>query len=811
MLQLCHDTSWIAAETAEVVAIYRSTAPQPLPGGLADLPTVQAFAVVTGSNGRQQVFASLYLKELKRGLVYAVRDPQQPDVPPDTLLQQVLSRFAAQGFHLDPVNLKYGAAMREVVVRDIPVIASPETLRNATQQQAALQAELNEQAAGAEEDADPPSLEELPPARRAALDLARKERLGLARAALRKLDEQRTSAQLLERVDRVFTGSPDEVSDHAAIPLLPTTPATEMVPAGGDFAVAEQEVDELETATRQAAALMAAERADRERLAGEKELLEQRAVALAEAARKAASKAQAEQAEVARLKTCQAEAEAQARTAAERASAYQQAEQAATREKERLAQEKTAAERRASQLACDVAAAVERAARDRAERDRLAAEKLTAEEESGRLTATLRQVEERLERERLIREQLVGERAEAERRLEALGETVRQAEAQIAAEKMEREELALERAERQRLEAEKAALEKCAADLAKAQAAAEKTGQEKLIREQVERQRLAGEKLALERAERQRLAEEKASLEKRVAELAEAQAALEETEREKLALEQAERQRLAEEKTALEKQAAELADVAREAVKKAKAERWARERLEVENLERETLLAEKKRLEQQAAELERVARMAVDKAERERREREQLMAAKTQAEERLAALQRQSVAPVATTGSVAQGLPRFSLEGGDPKPVQKRRGSVAGAFFLGDLELEGIPCDPFREVLDVQQSINFTQLALEGFPNQYTSAWIVGLRSGSIRTVRVVFRLSDSRRTLVYLPAREPKNSEGYARAQQEALKFLRVAGLEMERMPLGTTPQERARALAALPIFLPIAGQAEG
>ncbi len=772
MLQLCHDTSWIAAETAEIVAIYRSTAPQPLPGGLAGLPTVQAFAVVTGSNGRQQVFASLYLKELKRGLIYAVRDPQQPDVPPDTLLQQVLSRFAARGFHLDPVNLKYGAAMREVVVRDIPVIASPETVRQATQQQASLQVELNEQAAGAEEDPDPPGLEDLPPARRAALDLARKERLDLARAALRKLEEQRTSAQLLERVDRVFTGSPEEVSDHAAIPLLPTTPATEMVPAGGDFAMAEQEVDELETATRQAAALMAAERADRERLAAEKELLEQRAVALAEASRQAASKAQAEQAEVARLKTCQAEAEAQARAAAERASAYQQAEQAATRDKERLAQEKTAAERRASQLACDVAAAVERAARDRAERDRLAAEKLTAEEESGRLTATLRQVEERLERERLIREKLVREKAEAERRLEALGETVRRAEAQVAAEKMEREELALERAARQRLEAEKAALEKRAADLAKAQAAAAKTGQEKLIREQVNRQRLAGEKLALEQAERQRLAEEK---------------------------------------TALEKQAAELADVAREAVKKAKAERWARERLEVENLERETLLAEKKRLEQQAAELERVARMAVDKAERERREREQLMAAKTQAEERLAALQCQSVAPVATTGSVAQGLPRFSLEGGDPKPVQKRRGSVAGAFFVGDLELEGIPCDPFREVLDVQQSINFTQLALEGFPNQYTSAWIIGLNSDGIKTVRVAFRLSDSRRTLVYLPAREPKDAEGYARAQQEALKFLRVAGLEMERMPLGTTPRERTRALAALPIFLPTAGHAEG
>ena len=719
MFERCQDVSWIVAETAEVVAVYRAPAPQPLPGGLADLPPVQAFAVVTGSNGRQQVFAALYVKELKRALVFAVRDPQQADAPPDPLLQRVLTRFAAAGIHLDPVNLKYGAAMREVVVRDIPVLASPETAGKTAEQQAALEAELHRQAADLEEDSDVQEGEaELSATRRAALDLARKERQAQARSALRRLEERRGSDRLLERISRVFAGSPEggtedpaEVGSVAALPE-----ATEA--AADDLAVAEQEVVELAAAGRQAAALLAAERAERERLAAEKSLLEQRALKLAEAARQAAGKAQAGQEEVVRLKARHAEAESLVRTTAEQANAFHQAEQAATRDKERLAREKAAAERRAAQLAREVAAAAECAARDQAERDRLAGEKLLAEEEAGRLAATLNQVEARLEQERLIREQLEREKAEAERRLGALLEIVRQAEERAAAGAAERERLGVERAEWERLTAEK---------------------------------------------------------------------------------------------SVLEKRAAALAETARKAVEQVRLERQARQRLAAEKLERESLLADKARLEQQAVQLERMARMAIDKAERERRERELLLAAKARAEERLVALQRQAGAPAGTAASSPVLSPGSPLRGGGSSQTQQRRGPVPGAFFVVDLELAGLPCDPVREVLEVQQSISLSQLSLEGFPNQYTSAWIVGLRHGSEALLRVVFRLNDSRRILVYRPARKPRGREGYALARQEATKFLRVAGLEMERLPLGNTPQERSRALAGLPFFLPAGECAAG
>ena len=383
-----------------------------------------------------------------------------------------------------------------------------------------------------------------------------------------------------------------------------------------------------------------------------------------------------------------------------------------------------------------------------------------------------------------------------------------------------------------RLVSGKGSAERRASEFAAAVASAE----ERANRDRAERDRLAAakltaegesgrlaaslrqleERLEKERLVREQLAREKTEAERRLNELGEVlrqnrdRLASAQVHRQQLQSERELRERLAAEKSALEQQAAELAAAARRAVEEAQTERKARQRLAAERLEYEALQAEKARLEQQAVELERVARMAAGKAERERREREQLLAAKTEAERRLAALQRQAPPP-AEAPQAAAGLPRLTLGGKDPVPGQPRRRPVAGATFQVDLDLEAIPCEPLRDVLEVQQSINLTQLSLEGFPNQYCSAWIVGLRSGSLTTVRVAFRLSDSRRSLVYLPVREPQGREGYARVLQEALKFLRVTGLEMERLPLGTKPEERRLALDAMPVFLAPAARAEG
>lgn len=762
MFELQQDANWVVVETADVVAVYRSAAPQPLRGALPDLPLLQGFVVVTGSGGRQLVFAALYGRELKRGLVFQVRDAQHPELPPDILLQRALARFSAHGFHLEPVNLKYGAAMREVVIRDIPVIASPENARRALEQHAALQAELKWQAE-ANEGNEPAGESDLSPARRVALDLARKERLGLTRAALRKLEDQRRGEALLTRIGRVFNGRPDEGDlQGAAVPatatpgeaavLLPSTADGEAGKVSGEFTEAEQEIAELATATRQAAELIAAERAERERLAAEKSALEERTAALTRAVRQAARKARSEQEEVARLQARQAEAEAVA-------SASQQAEQAAERDKECLTREKAAAEARATRLAEEVAAAVARADRDRSDRDRLAAEKQAAEEQAGIMAANLQQVEERLELERKLRADLVREKAEAEQRLRELGERVRQSAVQAAAEQAARDTLARERAERERLAAEKAVLEERAAKLAAVARQADEIAQT---------EREARERLAVEQREREILLAEKA--------------------------------RLVAEKVALERQAADLAAAAAAA----------REETRAKQLDQEWLTAEKARLEQQAAELERVARMAVQKAERERRDREALLAAKALAEERLAHLQRQAAARAGPAVEAAAADMPSPLLQGKPTPAaapvpppRRQRAGVSGAPFIADLDQTGIACNPAQDVLEVWQSINQTQLSLEGFPNQYASAWIIGWRRSGVPTLQVVFRLGSSQRNLVYRPVREPVGQEGWRALTRAALTFLQVAGLEMERLALGDSPRERGKILAGVPVLV--------
>jgi hypothetical protein len=137
-----------------------------------------------------------------------------------------------------------------------------------------------------------------------------------------------------------------------------------------------------------------------------------------------------------------------------------------------------------------------------------------------------------------------------------------------------------------------------------------------------------------------------------------------------------------------------------------------------------------------------------------------------------------------------------------PLAKASSRPAVSGAFFQVDWDLAEINYDTSADVLEVQQSVNMTQLSLEGFPNQYCTAFIVALKKGTGRQVHVAFRLATSDRILVYSPPKPPHDQETYARAMQEADRFLRVTGIETERLPLGKTPQSRSRALSQIPVL---------
>jgi hypothetical protein len=277
----------------------------------------------------------------------------------------------------------------------------------------------------------------------------------------------------------------------------------------------------------------------------------------------------------------------------------------------------------------------------------------------------------------------------------------------------------------------------------------------------------------------------------------------------------AERERLEAEKAAAEQRAAEMAEAVRRAERQAAVERAGREQLLAEKAAAEQRAAELTNAARRTAELAEVARQAAERAEAERREREQLELEKARMERRL--LERAEEPRKGKRGAVEKGrqptaLPslggRFTSDSSAmerpvaPPPKPSTRPSVSGAFFQVDWDLADVAYESADDVLEVHQSISRTQLSLEGFPNQYCTAYIVALKKGKGRQVYVAFRLATSNRVLVYVPSSPPRNQDAYGRTMNEANKFLRVTGIETECLPLGKSSQGRTQALSQIPIL---------
>lgn len=745
------EESWqyIEAVEAEVEVIHRSQETSELSTAGALTLAVQAFVCGIRKEEEFRVFFALHNKSGKRNLIYSVLVEPAGKGGYDAALKTALEVCQTLGFSMESVSLKCSTAMREVVIRNIPVLLAPAAAQKAIAQRAGMLAELERQAMDPElDEATEEATGGLSPARRAARERARQER-------------------------------------------------QEKVSAAGNKLAAESIVDKREAATRKAVQTRLA--AIVEVVGGSCEN-----TPAVPAAKVPENPARQPSAAVATATPPTEAAESLAPVA--RNPAEIQATQRLARELERLLAEKAAVEQRVAELTATARQAAEEVERERARRERLEAEKSAAEKRAQDLAEATRQAEVRANVERTQRERLNAEKAAAEQRAAELAEAARTAElrAQAWQEEQQRQfDLQAQRiqSEREQLLAAKAAAEQQAAAMAAAVRAAE-------------------QRVEVERGEREQLLAEKADAEQRARALAEAvrqvetQAATRRTEKEQLALaladrERNEREQLVAEKLAAERRAAELAEAVQRAERQFVAERTARERLRTEKAAAEQRAAELTHAARSAAELAEAARQAALRAENERRERERLEAEKARIESRLQ-MQPAAAWPAEPKSSKAErrrgALPSlgglFASAGQAPAPRTSARPAVAGASFQVDLGLALISCESADDVLEVHQAVSMTQLSLEGFPNQYCMAYIVALQRGAGRQVHVAFRLTSSDRVLVYSPPKPPHDRQSYAKAMQEASRFLRVTSIETERVPLGKSPQSRAQALELIPVI---------
>lgn len=117
--------SIVEAHEADVVAIHRSTESKTAaPEGLSPRPCT-AYVCVIQRKGVIRVYVVLEHGDRKGRWIFTSPEVAGEGSSFHSLLKEGLAFAASLGFTLHEVNLSYGKAMREVVIRDIPVIRPP--------------------------------------------------------------------------------------------------------------------------------------------------------------------------------------------------------------------------------------------------------------------------------------------------------------------------------------------------------------------------------------------------------------------------------------------------------------------------------------------------------------------------------------------------------------------------------------------------------------------------------------------------------------------------------------------------------------
>jgi hypothetical protein len=134
-----------------------------------------------------------------------------------------------------------------------------------------------------------------------------------------------------------------------------------------------------------------------------------------------------------------------------------------------------------------------------------------------------------------------------------------------------------------------------------------------------------------------------------------------------------------------------------------------------------------------------------------------------------------------TAEATGDGKPAKSSK---PLPHELRPAPNKKALFHPDWDLEGLPCKSEKQVVRAWETVFNVQISLEGYPSQYCMAFLVVLRIDNKKKLFMVYRLKQSKHTLVCVPATPPANETELKKAIDAGLTFLQRSGFQMEKMP---------------------------
>ncbi|GFO60599.1 hypothetical protein GMST_29240 [Geomonas silvestris] len=150
-------------------------------------------------------------------------------------------------------------------------------------------------------------------------------------------------------------------------------------------------------------------------------------------------------------------------------------------------------------------------------------------------------------------------------------------------------------------------------------------------------------------------------------------------------------------------------------------------------------------------------------------------------------------APAAGSGPTAPSSPLTAAPAGAAdEPV---------AFHL-DPDLAAIPCRSSDEIVDLRSSFNAIRMTCGSAKAQNCNAYICGVQRAGRREIYLAIHLTEDRRSLIYVPQRQPADAEGYERALEGALSFVEVSGFIVNLEPLGGGPAARTKVFEKIPVL---------
>lgn len=319
----------IEANESEVAELYRSPAISLPIEGSPPLSTCAYLCVLKRDSG-YRVYVAIHCRDIKRSLIYAVAQAKDDCSGFEDSLHEAQQFAGAIGFRLESVNLKYSPAMRAVVLREMPVLLSPDQARRLLQENAAEEAEasfLASQAAGAAAETDAESS----PLEGSDRKQVREARIAAGRTAVRtlemrkRLDEQAaTLRRTLERALAEVNRSERSVEEQREREHLQA-----------EIALTEKRIAELEKTVHELQEQLVAGQREREELAKASATGAKRQAELEKLLHKAQKQIETGEARRKEVIDCQAAAEERL---AETAEKLRQAEERA--EEERTARER---------------------------------------------------------------------------------------------------------------------------------------------------------------------------------------------------------------------------------------------------------------------------------------------------------------------------------------------------------------------------------------------------------------------------------------------------------------------------------------